>query len=49
MMFMNADHSGLNKFHGKDDPNFGLLLLELRRMVEMGPSIIKGRLASQSK
>lgn len=36
MMFLNTDHSGLNKFSGEDDPNFALLLPEIRRMVEGG-------------
>lgn len=43
MMFLNTDHSGLNKFSGKDDENFELVLPEIRRMVEDGPSIVAER------
>jgi hypothetical protein len=43
MISLNADHSGLNKFSGKDDENFRLVLPEIRRMVEDGPSIVAER------
>jgi hypothetical protein len=43
MMFLNTDHSGLNKFSGEDDENFALLLPEIRRMVERGPMIVADR------
>jgi hypothetical protein len=43
MMSLNTDHSGLNKFSGKDDENFKLVLPEIRRMVEEGPSIVAER------
>ncbi|KAH6694361.1 P-loop containing nucleoside triphosphate hydrolase protein [Leptodontidium sp. MPI-SDFR-AT-0119] len=43
MMFLDADHSGLNKFGGEDDDNFKLVLPEIRRMVKDGPSIVAER------
>jgi hypothetical protein len=43
MMSLNTDHSGLNKFSGKDDENFKLVLPEIRRMVKDGPSIVAER------
>lgn len=43
MMFLNTDHSGLNKFSGMDDENFALLLPEIRRMVEGGTSVVIDR------
>ncbi|EON65753.1 hypothetical protein W97_04992 [Coniosporium apollinis CBS 100218] len=43
MMFLNTDHSGLNKFSGMDDENFALLLPEIRRMVEGGNSVVIDR------
>jgi ABC-type uncharacterized transport system ATPase subunit len=43
MMFLNTDHSGLNKFSGEDDENFALLLPEIQRMVERGPTIVADR------
>ena len=42
-IFLNTDHSGLNKFSGVDDENFALVLPEIRRMVEEGPSIVAER------
>jgi hypothetical protein len=42
-IFLNTDHSGLNKFSGEDDENFKLVLPEIRRMVEDGPSIVTER------
>jgi hypothetical protein len=43
MISLETDHSGLNKFSGKDDENFKLVLSEIRRMVEDGPSIVAER------
>lgn len=42
-MALNADHSGLNKFSGKDDENFKLVLPEIRRIVKDGPSVVVER------
>jgi len=42
-MFLNTDHSGLNKFSGMHDENFALLLPEIQRMVEGGASIVTDR------
>ncbi|RDW83502.1 putative kinesin light chain 1 protein [Coleophoma crateriformis] len=39
-MFLETDHSGLNKFSGADDENFILVRSEIQRMVEDGPSSI---------
>ena len=33
-MYLNANHSGLNKFRGEDDENFQLLLPEVKGIVE---------------
>ena len=49
MMFLDADHSGLNKFGGEDDDNFKLVLPEIRRMVEDGPSIVAERYRLKGK
>lgn len=43
VVFLNTDHSGLNKFSGKDDENFALLLPEIQRMVNHGPSTVIDR------
>ncbi|KFY07138.1 hypothetical protein V492_07413, partial [Pseudogymnoascus sp. VKM F-4246] len=43
MIFLNTDHSGLNKFSGKNDENFALLLPEIQRMIDDGPSIVARR------
>ncbi|KAM3067116.1 hypothetical protein ACMFMG_011672 [Clarireedia jacksonii] len=43
MISLNTDHSGLNKFSGKDDENFKLVLPEIQRMVKDGPSIVAER------
>jgi len=43
MIFLNTDHSGLNKFSGMHDENFALLLPEIKRMVDGGPSIVIDR------
>jgi hypothetical protein len=43
MIPLDTDHSGLNKFSGKDDENFKLVLPEIRRMVEDGPLIVAER------
>ena len=39
-MFLDANHSGLNKFSGENDPNFELILAEIQRMVKDGRSIV---------
>jgi hypothetical protein len=49
LMYMDADHSGLNKFSGRDDSNFVLLLPELRRMVENSGSVVADRCRSNGK
>jgi hypothetical protein len=49
LMYMDADHSGLNKFSGCDDSNFMLLLPELRRMVENSRSVVADRYRSSGK
>lgn len=43
MIFLDTDHSGLNKFNGRHDENFALLLPEIQRMVDSGPSIVIDR------
>jgi hypothetical protein len=43
MLYLNTDHSGLNKFRGLDDSNFALLLPEIQRVVKGGPSVIADR------
>lgn len=43
MMYLNTDHPGLSKFDGLQDENFTLLLSEIKRMVEVGPSIVVDR------
>ncbi|KAF2632596.1 hypothetical protein BU25DRAFT_487060 [Macroventuria anomochaeta] len=47
LMYMDADHSGLNKFSGVDDKNFMLLLPELRKMVENSGSVVADRYRSK--
>ena len=42
-IFLNTDHSGLNKFSGVDDENFALVLPEIRRICEDGPPIVAER------
>ena len=49
MIPLDTDHSGLNKFSGKDDENFKLVLPEIRRMVENGPSIVTERHRARGK
>ncbi len=34
MMYLDTDHSGLNKFSGVDDPNFKLVRSVIERMVQ---------------
>ena len=48
-MFLDTDHSGLNKFSGEGDENFALVLPEIRRMVEEGPSIVAKRHRAKGK
>lgn len=43
MIFLNTDHSGLNKFSGKDDSNYALLLPEIERIVREGPQVVLDR------
>ncbi|KAM0310604.1 hypothetical protein ACHAO8_007970 [Botrytis cinerea] len=43
MIFLNTDHSGLNKFSGEGDENFALLLPEIQRMIRDGLSIVVDR------
>ena len=43
-MFLDTDHSGLNKFDGANDENFALLLPEIRRMVKDAPLQVTNRL-----
>jgi hypothetical protein len=49
LMYMDADHSGLNKFSGRDDSNFMLLLPELRRMVNNSGSVVADRYRSKGR
>lgn len=46
---MDTDHSGLNKFSGKDDENFILLLLEIHRMVKGSPLVVADRYREKGK
>ena len=48
MIFLDTDHSGLNKFGGEDDENVLLVLPEIRRMVEGGASIVADRHRAKS-
>jgi hypothetical protein len=48
-MFLNTDHSGLNKFSGGDDENFVLVVSEIQRMVEEGPLIASERHRAKGK
>lgn len=43
MIFLDTDHSGLNKF-GIDDENYALVLPEIQRMVKEGASVVHSRL-----
>jgi hypothetical protein len=43
MMFLNTDHSGLNKFGGEDDSNYALLRPEIERIVREGRSVVLDR------
>lgn len=43
MIFLHTDHSGLNKFSGTNDENYALVLPELQRMVNNGPSMVANR------
>ncbi|KIM94317.1 hypothetical protein OIDMADRAFT_184403 [Oidiodendron maius Zn] len=42
-MFLDTDHSGLNKFGGEHDENFALVLPEVQRIVRDRPSIVAER------
>lgn len=43
MIFLHTDHSGLNKFSGTNDENYALVLPEIQRMVNNGPSMVTNR------
>ncbi|KFZ04937.1 hypothetical protein V501_08833 [Pseudogymnoascus sp. VKM F-4519 (FW-2642)] len=43
MIFLHTDHSGLNKFSGRNDENYALVLPEIQRMVNNGPSMVTSR------
>ncbi|KFZ13047.1 hypothetical protein V502_06789 [Pseudogymnoascus sp. VKM F-4520 (FW-2644)] len=47
MIFLNTDHSGLNKFTGKNDENYAWVLPEIQRMVDNGPLIVTSRYQSK--
>lgn len=42
-MFMDTNHSGLNKFGRAEEENYTLLLQEIQRMVKTGPSVVVDR------
>ncbi|KIN05367.1 hypothetical protein OIDMADRAFT_177562 [Oidiodendron maius Zn] len=48
MMFLDTDHSGLNKFGGEDDENFLRVLPEILSMVEGGASTVANRHRTKS-
>ena len=41
MMYLLADHSGLNKFKGNDDPNFKAICAAIRAMASDAPRIVE--------
>lgn len=43
-MYLTADHSGLNKFHGLEDENFLLVLPEIQRIFQTAQITIEGQL-----
>ena len=45
-MYLNTDHSGLNKYFGLDDENFVLVQAEIYRMFQMAPQAIEARYRS---
>ena len=47
-MYLNTDHSGLNKFFGSDDENFVLVQAEIRRMFQAAPQTIEARYRSMT-
>ncbi len=49
MMFLDTDHSGLNKFSGKDDENFVLVLPEIQRILQDGPLVVADRHRARGK
>lgn len=49
MIYLNTDHSGMNKFSGADDGNLALILPELHQMVEDGASIVANRHCAQDR
>ena len=48
-MFLDTDHSGLNKFSGEHDENFVLVLPEIQRIVRDRPSIVAERHRARGK
>ncbi|KAI0549734.1 hypothetical protein F4679DRAFT_584197 [Xylaria curta] len=48
-IYMNTDHSGLNKFSGDHDENYKLLLPEIQRMVNNAPSILASLQTTSAK
>jgi hypothetical protein len=42
-IFLDTDHSGMNKFGGMNDENFKLVLPEIKRLVDGGPSDVIDR------
>jgi hypothetical protein len=48
-MFLDTDHSGLNKFSGKHDENFVFVLPEIQRIVRDRPSIVAERHRARGK
>ena len=45
-MYLNTDHSGLNKYSGFNDENFVLVQAEIRRMFQAAPQTIEARYRS---
>jgi hypothetical protein len=48
-MFLDTDHSGLNKFSGEHDENFVFVLPEIQRIVRDRPSIVAERHRARGK
>ncbi len=47
-MYLNTDHSGLNKFFGSNDENFILVQAEIRRISQAAPQTIEARYRSMT-
>jgi predicted kinase len=43
MIFMDTNHSGLNKFGGAEEEDYQLLLREIQRMVKSGHTVVVDR------